>query len=607
MLGVGAVPRLERDAWSMVKLTEASNTQVIPSPRTRAPSPDTTSVAGLATPERGDKHAALACITLSTGRIKRKSRRAREARLDADDASDDTVDEHSFVVAEMAPGVNNRSPRVEVKPDSPRESLAENGQPPFPPLAGFRQSVPSASSPGEGVKGPSAADCGQSVDFFSHECRTRQSLPVASLGRSPPLVASTAAMAAVAAAAVGLAPPAAVGTSPQPAVGVSPPAATSAAAAAAVFPAAVGLSPPAVGVSIPAVGVSPPAVGVHHLAVGINPPAYEVSIPASGVSRPAVGISPPDAGAMREVLLQGIGPASEQLLAPPPAARPAPSRRNPVRVKRKNGSKGQDGSEGRGGSREVTRPRPVGSGHVARRIRTCSFGGGCRRRPSFGCLGDAKASRCASHKTDGQVDITSRRCEREGCTRFPTFRPEDGEGGKSCAEHRRPGMEKIRVCEGAEGCTRSPSFGFRGSKRNSCSLHKVEGMVNLNITRCRAPADCGRTPHFAFRGLPASFCAKHKEARMVNVVSRRCENDSCDRIPSYGWEGSGPKASFCSTHKAEGMVNVRHPRCKNSECRRQPTFGKEGGKAVFCKEHKDEDMVGVVNYYYKKRKNPRKA
>lgn len=122
--------------------------------------------------------------------------------------------------------------------------------------------------------------------------------------------------------------------------------------------------------------------------------------------------------------------------------------------------------------------------------------------------GDRRASRCASHKLKGHVDITSRKCEREGCNRIPSFRShptgvlsQQGANKKGrvrfCAQHKQKDMEdyhiKARGCRfliagaapgegGGEGegvpCNRTSSFGFKGGKRTRCAKHKIEGEVS---------------------------------------------------------------------------------------------------------------------------------
>lgn len=228
----------------------------------------------------------------------------------------------------------------------------------------------------------------------------------------------------------------------------------------------------------------------------------------------------------------------------------------------------------------------------------------CPRRPSFGNPEDKRATRCAAHKKEGQIDVVSTRCAHPGCSRIPSFHDAGLKSPKFCAAHKRPGMRdyhsQTRKCMHPGGCDRTPSFGFEDCKRTACAQHRVEGMVNRNI-QCGSD-NCRLVPAFGLRGEGPSFCAKHKAPGMVNVVSRRCQHPSCDRIPSYGREGDGRKASFCKAHKADDMINVKHPRCAQAECLRQPGFGMPGGKAaVFCKQHKAPGMVDVKNNYARKR------
>ncbi|CAN0315771.1 unnamed protein product, partial [Ectocarpus sp. 6 AP-2014] len=263
--------------------------------------------------------------------------------------------------------------------------------------------------------------------------------------------------------------------------------------------------------------------------------------------------------------------------------------------------------------REEGSARAIGS-----RAKTCDQvevdGNKCPRRPSFGFPGDKRASRCASHKLEGHEDITSRRCDEEGCSRIPSFRQPGGTTRiRFCAAHKPPGYEDYhkgaRSCRVAPGgfnaCNRNSSFGFKGGKRISCAQHKQKGMINLNTPRCRGP-ECYLTPYFGLRGATPTYCSKHKQEGMINVISKRCEDESCDRIPSYNYDMVGAKAVYCNAHKAEGMVNVRHPRCAGPDCKRQPSFGKAGGKtAVYCVVHKEPDMVDVVNNYQRQGKKRR--
>jgi len=98
------------------------------------------------------------------------------------------------------------------------------------------------------------------------------------------------------------------------------------------------------------------------------------------------------------------------------------------------------------------------------------------------------------------VDVTSRKCEGEGCRRIPSFGflggaagGDAGGGGdrgrvRFCAQHKQEGMEdyhrRARGCRtvipkedggGQRLCNRTSSFGFRGGKRISCAQHREKG------------------------------------------------------------------------------------------------------------------------------------
>lgn len=98
--------------------------------------------------------------------------------------------------------------------------------------------------------------------------------------------------------------------------------------------------------------------------------------------------------------------------------------------------------------------------------------------------GGARPSRCALHKLGGQEDITSRRCDSEGCNKIPSFHlPGDKEKRRFCAAHKPPGFVDYHLAKrrcivapaGVRACNRSSSFGFKGGKRISCAQHKQKG------------------------------------------------------------------------------------------------------------------------------------
>ena len=75
-------------------------------------------------------------------------------------------------------------------------------------------------------------------------------------------------------------------------------------------------------------------------------------------------------------------------------------------------------------------------------------------------------------------------------------------------------------------------------------------------------------------------------------MSRKCKHPGCAKRPSFNREGE--KARFCGDHKEDGMVNVKNKRCEM--CDKRPNFNMEGEiTARFCMEHKVDGMVNVVS------------
>ena len=107
------------------------------------------------------------------------------------------------------------------------------------------------------------------------------------------------------------------------------------------------------------------------------------------------------------------------------------------------------------------------------------------------------------------------------------------------------------------GCTKHPNFGVPGSKKKEfCSEHQTDGMVNVVSRRCGHPG-CTKRPSFGVAGSKKrEFCSEHKKGGMVDVHSRRCGHIGCTTHPSYGVASSGT-TRYCLQHAEEGMINLR--------------------------------------------------
>jgi len=117
-----------------------------------------------------------------------------------------------------------------------------------------------------------------------------------------------------------------------------------------------------------------------------------------------------------------------------------------------------------------------------------------------------------------------------------------------------------------EGCKTQPIYNVEGeTKALYCSLHKLEGMVNVKNKMC-IHEGCKTRPIYNVEGeTKALNCSLHKLEGMVNVISKMCIHEGCKTIPNYNVEGE-TKALYCSLHKLEGMVNVISKTCKTYLC-----------------------------------------
>jgi len=68
---------------------------------------------------------------------------------------------------------------------------------------------------------------------------------------------------------------------------------------------------------------------------------------------------------------------------------------------------------------------------------------------------------------------------------------------------------------------------------------------------------------------------------------------NCSTHAYYGLIGEKPM--YCKKHKLENMIDVVNKRCLNEKCNKQPKFGLSGEKPEYCKKHKLENMVDVIN------------
>jgi hypothetical protein len=66
------------------------------------------------------------------------------------------------------------------------------------------------------------------------------------------------------------------------------------------------------------------------------------------------------------------------------------------------------------------------------------------------------------------------------------------------------------------------------------------------------------------------------------------------KTPCYNVSGA-TTAVFCKDHKDDDMIDVKHDRCSYNGCETSPSYNVEGGKPLFCVDHKSPEMIDVIN------------
>ena len=115
-------------------------------------------------------------------------------------------------------------------------------------------------------------------------------------------------------------------------------------------------------------------------------------------------------------------------------------------------------------------------------------------------------------------------------------------------------------------CYTRPNYGVAGStKREYCTEHAAEGMVNVVAKMC-ASDKCRKQPSYGVTGtVKPRYCAAHALEGMVNIVRKRCAQNGCFKLPSYGVTET-KKREYCAEHAAEGMVHVASKERTNDGC-----------------------------------------
>ena len=105
---------------------------------------------------------------------------------------------------------------------------------------------------------------------------------------------------------------------------------------------------------------------------------------------------------------------------------------------------------------------------------------------------------------------------------------------------------------------------------------------------------CRASPVYGKRGdSVASFCSRHRGEQMFNLVSRKCLHEFCVKTPNFNLEGGKPL--FCNDHKTSEMVNTtKYKKCMHGICKFRASFNFKGLNPTVCSSHKETGMVDLI-------------
>jgi hypothetical protein len=226
----------------------------------------------------------------------------------------------------------------------------------------------------------------------------------------------------------------------------------------------------------------------------------------------------------------------------------------------------------------------------------------CKTSPSFNFPQEKKPIYCKKHSKDGMVNIKSKKCIEEDCLNRAIY-TENGEGKAVvyCHIHKKEVSKSVRNINCLkDDCNKRRLYNFPNEKLAIyCEEHHIEGMIKMNKVRrnlCKFP-DCEKTGSFRLKDETGLYCVKHKTEDMIskNRSFKKCIITDCNQKADFNKPSL--KAMYCKDHcDEETMINVRKTYCKEEGCFKFPNFNLPGNKSgIYCVAHKKENMIDVKN------------
>ena len=195
------------------------------------------------------------------------------------------------------------------------------------------------------------------------------------------------------------------------------------------------------------------------------------------------------------------------------------------------------------------------------------------------------------------VDVTTRRCRHDGCTRYRLFGIVGSRKAEFCALHAAVGVVNVKHVKrcGHKDCPKPPSHGRAGSRKvEFCAQHAAEGMVDVKPKKCRHEEYSTLVPLEIAGGRKGESCGQHTVERAAKVANKqRCSHEGSLNCSSLGLACSMKAEVY---PRIPDSVNFERTTCGVGNPPPSPSLGVAGSKNTkACARHGNEEVVDVMS------------
>jgi len=140
-------------------------------------------------------------------------------------------------------------------------------------------------------------------------------------------------------------------------------------------------------------------------------------------------------------------------------------------------------------------------------------------------------------------------------------------------------------------CVKRPSFAPRGQSALYCSLHKQNGMINVDKVNSICQL-CDTRSSYGYPDTQATRCLQHRLDGMARVERKKCV--VC-RVKWAGW-GVGKSKTHCIGCKTGDMTSIHKLRmCRGCKTKRAAYSSPTDKSATHCRSCKEDGMLPTVS------------